>query len=128
MSRASEARARNRKARRALNRAGVVAMDRVVIDAAALAAGAFNGGNLVDLIAYQISEGLTRLDADGADLVHGKTAITIGEHPDHPSALTIEIKADTLKEDGGLDLGDIAVAPIDESDLDDSDDGLIANP
>lgn len=128
MSRASETRSRNRKARRALNRAGVVAMDRVVIDAAALAAGAFNGGNLVDLIAYQISEGLTRLDRDGADLVHGKTAITIGEHPDHPSALTIEIKADTLKREGGFDLGDIAIAPADESDLDDSDDGLLATP
>lgn len=103
-------------------------MDRVVIDSAALAAGAFNGGNLVDLIAYQIAEGLGRLDAEGADLVHGKTAITIGEHPDHPSALTIEIKADTLKREGGLDLGDIAIAPADESDLDDSDDDLLASP
>lgn len=111
-----------------MNRAGVAAMDRVVIDSAALAAGAFNGGNLVDLIAYQISEGLARLDRDGADLIHGKTAITIGEHPDHPHALTIEIKADTLKREGGLDLGDIAIAPVDESDLDDSDDGLLASP
>ncbi len=103
-------------------RAGVALMDRVTIDGAALAAGVFNGGSTVDLIAYQISEGLTRLDAAGADLVHGKTAVTIGEHPDYPNGLTIEIKASALKR------GDIAVPPADESDLDDSDDGLLASP
>lgn len=109
-----------------MNRAGVALMDRVTIDAAALAAGVYNGGSTTDLIAYQIAEGLGRLDAAGADLVHGTTAVTIGEHPDFPSGLTIELKASKLKDD------DIAIAPVDEADLpdtdDESDDGILTGP
>lgn len=88
MSRGSEA----RRQRRALKAAGVALMDRVVIDSGALAAGVLNGGNTLDLIAYQISEGLTRLDAAGADIVTGHTVVSIGAHPDF-DGLTIEIKA-----------------------------------
>jgi len=93
MSRGSDA----RRQRRALKSAGVVLMDRVVIDSGAFAAAVANGANLVDLIAYHVGEALTRLDEQGADIVGGKTAVTIGRHPDHPGGVTIEAKAATLK-------------------------------
>lgn len=125
MSRASDARRQNRKARRAMDRAGVALVDRVSIDGAALAAGASNGGDVVELIAYQVAEGLGRLDRGGADIIHGTTAITIGSHPDYPGALTIELKAGKLKSEPVEN--DIAIAPADEADLDDSDDGLLAS-
>ena len=93
MSRASNA----RRERRALARAGVELMDRVTIDDNALAAAVTKGANLVDLIAYHVALGLTRLDDAGADIVGGKTAATIGRHPDFPGGVTIEIKVDSRK-------------------------------
>lgn len=112
MSRGSEA----RRQRRALSKAGVAKLDRVAIDSGALAAAVANGANLVDLIAYHVSEALTRLDADGADIVNGHTVVSIGAHPDFPGSVTIEAKAGTLKIEVDPDPG----CPIDHS-LDGSD-------
>lgn len=97
MSRSSNARRANRRQKAALRAVGVAKMDRVVIDGAALAAVVERGADLVDFVSLHVSGALGRLDAEGADIVHGQTAITIGEHPDFPGGLTIEAKASTLK-------------------------------
>lgn len=107
MSRGSDA----RRQRRALSKAGVAFLDRVSIDAGAVTAAVANGANLVDLIAYHISEALTRLDGQGADIVSGHTAVTIGAHPDYPGSITIEAKAGTRKREVDPDPG----CPIDHS-------------
>ena len=52
MSRSSAA----RKQRRALKSAGVVMMDRVVIDGEALASAVSKGANLVELVAFHVGE------------------------------------------------------------------------
>jgi len=106
-----------------MTRAGVAKVDRVVIDSGALAAAVSNGANLVDLVAYHVAEALTHLDAEGADIIAGHTVVSIGRHPDFPGGVTVEAKAGTLKAPG-----EIAVEPVDEDDLDDSDDGLLASP
>lgn len=112
MSRGSEA----RRQRRALKAAGVEFMDRVSIDSGALAAAVTNGANLVDIIAYHVAGALGRLDEQGADIVGGRTAVTIGAHPDFPGGVTIEAKAATRKRPADPDPG----CPIDHS-LDGSD-------
>lgn len=123
MSRASE----SRRQRRTLSKAGIAKMDRVVIDSGAFAAAVTNGANLVDLIAYHVAEALGRLDADGADIVGGKTVISIGEHPDFPGGVTIEAKAATLKRGAVEHPGDCddPRCPLDHSldQLDDEEDG-----
>jgi hypothetical protein len=43
--------------------------------------------------------------------VNGRTAVTIGAHPDFPGAVTIEAKAGTRKQERDLDPG----CPIDHS-------------
>lgn len=114
MSRASDA----RRQRRALKSAGVALLDRVVIDSGALAAAVTNGANLVDLVAYHVSEALTRLDDQGGDIIAGRTVVSIGAHPDFPGGVTIEAKAGTLKTSVDPDPG----CPIDHSlDADDDD-------
>lgn len=112
MSRGSEA----RRQRRALKSAGVAALDRVVIDSGALAAAVANGANLVDLVAYHVSEALTRLDEGGADIVGGKTVITIGAHPDFPGGVTVEAKAATMKREADPDPGCMIDHSLDGSD------------
>ena len=112
MSRSSDA----RRERRALKAAGIARLDRVSIESDALAAAVENGANLVDLVAFHVAEALERLDADGADIVGGRTVVSIGAHPDHPGAVTIEAKAATLKRGADPDPG----CPIDHS-LDGSD-------
>lgn len=92
MSRASAA----RKQRRALKSAGVVLMDRVVIDGDALIAAASKGANLVDLVTFHVGEALTRLDAQGGNVLE-RCAVTIGEHPDFSGGITIEAKVATVK-------------------------------
>lgn len=94
MSRGSEA----RRQKRALSKAGVALMDRVTIDSGALAAAVANGAPLVDLISYHVSEALTRLDEQGADIVAGRTVATIGTHPDFPGGLTVEVKVDRRRQ------------------------------
>lgn len=89
-----------RRERRALKSAGVALLDRVSIDSAAMAAAVEKGANLVDLVAYHVSEALTRLDEQGADIVGGHTVVSIGQHPDFPGSVTIEAKAGTLKRVG----------------------------
>lgn len=93
MSRGSDA----RRQRRALAKAGVEFMDRVSIDSGALAAAVANGANLVDLVSYHVAEALGRLDEQGADIIGGTTAVTIGQHPDFPGGVTIEAKAGKRK-------------------------------
>ena len=115
MSRGSDA----RRQRRALKSAGVALMDRVAIDSGAFAAAVLQGADAVDLVAFHVAEALGRLDEQGADIVYGQTAVTIGQHPDYPGAVTIEAKAATLKS---------AVATELDDDDDDSDDGLLAGP
>lgn len=112
MSRGSEA----RRQRRALKAAGVEFMDRVSIDSGALAAAVANGADLVDLVAYHVAEALGRLDEQGADIVGGHTAVTIGQHPDFPGGVTIEAKAATRKRS--------AVDPDPECPVDHSLDGI----
>lgn len=107
MSRSSDA----RRERRALAKAGVALMDRVSIESGALAAAVEKGADLVDLIAFHVSEALARLDEQGADIVAGRTVISIGAHPDYPGAVTIEAKAATLKRSVDPDPG----CPIDHS-------------
>lgn len=108
MSRASE----SRRQRRALKAAGVAVMHRVSIERGALDAYMANSsGDPLDLVAFQISEALTVLDGQGADVLGGRTVISIGAHPDYPGALTIEAKADTLKPTVDPDPG----CPIDHS-------------
>ncbi len=92
MSRASAA----RKQRRALKSAGVALMDRVVIDDLALTAAAAKGANLVDLVAFHVSEALERLDAQGGDVLD-QCAVTIGRHPDFPGGVTVEAKVGSRK-------------------------------
>lgn len=77
--------------------AGVEFLDRVSIESDALAAAVANGANLIDLVAYHVAGALERLDEQGADIVSGTTAVTIGQHPDHPGAVTIEAKAGKRK-------------------------------
>ena len=93
MSRSSDA----RRQRRAIKAAGAVLLDRVSIESDALAAAVSNGANLVDLVAFHVAGALERLDAQGADIVSGHTVVSIGRHPDFPSAVTIEAKAATMK-------------------------------
>lgn len=93
MSRASDA----RRQRRALKSAGVVLLDRVALESDALAAAVAKGANLIDLVALHVAEALERLDATGADIIGGRTVITIGAHPDFPGAVTIEAKAARMK-------------------------------
>jgi hypothetical protein len=92
----SNARKENRAARRTLTRAGVALLDRVSIEGDALAKAVTSGADLVDLISYHVSEALTRLDAQGGDVL-GRTVVTIGEHPDFPGAVTIEAKVASMK-------------------------------
>lgn len=105
MSRASNARRRNRAERRTLKAAGVAAMERMSIESDALAAAVTKGANLVDLVAFHVAEALERLDAAGADIVSGRTVVTIGEHPDYPGAVTIEAKAASMKREIDPDPG-----------------------
>lgn len=124
MSRGSDA----RRQRRAVKRAGVAKLERVVIDGAAVAKAVTAGVDLVELVAYHVDIALKALDAGGADVL-AHTVVTIGEHPDFPGDLMIEAKAASLK--AKSDLEDIAIPPADEKDLpdtDDSDDGLLASP
>lgn len=86
-----------RRERRALKSAGVAVMDRVSIESGAMAAAVANGANLVDLIAFHVAGALERLDEQGADIVTGRTVVSIGAHPDFPGSVTIEAKAATLK-------------------------------
>ncbi len=113
MSRGSDA----RRQRRSMKRHGIALVDRVSIEADALAAAVAKGANLVDLVAYHVSEALTRLDAQGGDVL-GRTAVTIGEHPDFPGAVTIEAKVATLKREPG----DGCDCPVDHTDGGDDDD------
>lgn len=98
MSSRSQARTKNRAARRAMAQAGVALMDRVSIDAEAVAAAVTKGADVVDLVAYHVSEALTRLDDAGGNVLK-RTVITIGEHPDYPGSVTIEAKVASLKAD-----------------------------
>lgn len=115
-----------RRERRAIKRAGVAKLERVIIDGAALAMGVAKGINLVELVGYHVDEALKKLDAAGADVL-AHTVVTIGEHPDYPGDLMIEAKSANLK--AKSDVVEIAIPPADEGDLPDSDsgDGLIAN-
>lgn len=79
-----------------MNRAGVALVDRVSIESDALAAAAVKGANLVDLVAFHVSEALTRLDDAGGDVLGG-AAVTIGAHPDYPGVVTIEAKVASKK-------------------------------
>lgn len=110
MSRASEA----RRQRRALKGAGVEFLDRVSIDSGALAAAESNGANAVDLIAYHVAEALGRLDEQGADIIGGTTAVTIGQHPDFHGGVTIEAKAGKRKV-GHAEIDPDPGCPIDHS-------------
>jgi hypothetical protein len=97
----------SRRERRTLKAAGIAKLDRVSIESDALAAAVEKGADLVDLIAYHVAQALERLDADGADVVSGRTVVTIGSHPDFPGAVTIEAKAATLKRKGDDDDSDV---------------------
>lgn len=77
--------------------AGVEFVDRVSIDSAAVVKAVVEGASIVDLIAYHVSGALERLDEAGADIAAGHTIVSIGQHPDHPGAVTIEAKANTRK-------------------------------
>lgn len=92
MSRASD----SRRQRRAIKRAGVAKLERVVIDGAAVAAAVAAGVNLVELVAYHVAASLEALDLNGADVL-AHTVVTIGEHPDFPGDLMIEAKAANVK-------------------------------
>jgi hypothetical protein len=111
VSRSSE----SRRQRRAMKAAGVALVDRVTIDSGALAAAVTKGADVVDLVAYHVAQALTRLDAQGGDVL-AHTAVTIGAHPDFPGGVTIEAKVASRKRG----------APADNED-DESGDGLIAN-
>lgn len=100
-----------------MSRAGVALVDRVSIEGDALAAAATKGADVVDLVAYHVAQALTRLDAAGGDVL-ARTAVTIGEHPDYPGAVTIEAKVASLKRSVDPDPG----CPIDHG-LDDESDG-----
>lgn len=116
MSRASEARAKKRAAKRR----GAVLYDSITITAGALDAAEAKGADRVDFIAFHVANALTRLDDAGGDL-EAFTVVTIGEHPEHPGDLTIEAKVSKLKPQPVIDRGDIAVLPADEADLPDTD-------
>ena len=88
-----------RKQRRALKAAGVVIMDRVVIDAAAIAAAKSKGANVVELVALHVGEALERVDAQGGHVLD-RCVVTIGQHPDFPNAVTIEAKVASRKVPG----------------------------
>jgi hypothetical protein len=91
-------------------------MDRVSIDSGALAKAVTAGANVVDLIAYHVAEALGRLDEQGADIVSGRTAVTIGQHPDFPGGVTIEAKAATRKRGVDPDPGCLIDHSLDGSD------------
>ena len=111
MSRASDA----RRQRRALEGAGVEFLDRVSIDSGALAAAVTNGANVVDLVAFHVAEALERLDEQGADIIGGTTAVTIGQHPDFPGGVTIEAKAGKRKRPAAAEVDPDPGCPIDHS-------------
>jgi hypothetical protein len=119
VSRGSDARRR----RRAVKRAGVAKLERVVISGPAVAKAVAEGVDLVVLVAYHVDVALKALDAGGADVL-AHTVVTIGEHPDFPGDLMVEAKSSNLK--AKSDVEDIAIPPADEADLDDSGDGLLA--
>lgn len=120
MSRGSD----SRRQRRAIKRAGIAHLERVVISGDAVAAAVVKGVDLIDLVSLHVASALEALDVGGADVL-AHTVVTIGEHPDYPGDLMIEAKAANLKAKSGLE--DIAIPPADEADLDDSDDGLLAS-
>lgn len=119
---------RARKERRAIKRAGVAKLERVVISGDAVAAAVVKGIDLIDIVSLHVSTALEALDLAGADVL-AHTVVTIGEHPDFPGDLMIEAKSANLK--AKSDDVEIAIAPADESDLpdtdDESDDGLLAS-
>lgn len=72
-------------------------------------------GDLVDVIAYQTAHAIKRLALNGADL-NANLAITVGQHPSFPGALTIEAKAAKRADPFRLvDEGDLS-EPIDDVD------------
>lgn len=91
----------NRRARREMSKNGIALLDRVSIDGAALAASVEKGVDLVDLVAYHVAEALTRLDGQGGDVL-AHSVVTIGQHPEHPDALTIEAKVARMKPTGPI--------------------------
>lgn len=97
MSRASNARRASRRQKAALRANGIAVMDRVVIEGDALAKVVERGADIVDFVSLHVAGALGRLDEQGADIVRGQVAVTLGEHPDFPGALTVEAKASTLK-------------------------------
>lgn len=110
MSRASDA----RRQKRAAARRGVIAVDRVTIDGAAIAAAVLNGASLVDFLAYNVAEALNRLDIAGYD-VPRHTVVTMGERPgDAPGDITIEVKVAHAK-DAPAEHADGCDCPIDHS-------------
>jgi hypothetical protein len=110
VSRASEA----RRQRRALKKAGVALLDRVVIDSGALASAVTKGADVVDLVAFHVSQALERLHGQGGDVL-AHTVVTIGSHPDFPEGVTIEAKVERKR---------AGFTPEDP----DTDDGLLAEP
>lgn len=124
MSKAREARRRQERAKKAAGVA-LVCREALPLDDAPM----FVGPSIDVLVAY-VGETLRALDGNGADLT-ATIAITIGT--DHPSLLAgqtvIEAKAAKRKT---VDAGEIAVPPVDEADLPDTDDesagGSLATP
>ena len=96
-----------RRERRAIKRAGVARLERVIIAGPAVAASVAQGIDLVGLVAYHVDTALRALDSSGGDVL-AHTVITIGEHPDYPGDLMIEAKAANLKAKSDLadDTGD----------------------
>lgn len=86
-------RAKNRAERRALAAHGVAVLHRVSLESGAIAKAVENGASALDLVAFQVAGALENLAEQGADIIGGRTVVTIGTHPDYPDALTIEAKA-----------------------------------
>jgi hypothetical protein len=81
-----------RRQRRALKKAGIGNMHRLVIERAAiekLERESEHDG--LDLVMHTVESALRALIAEGVDVMR-HTVVTIGEHPDFPDAVTVEAK------------------------------------
>lgn len=109
MSRSSDA----RKAKRQQQRAGVALVERVVVGSDALAAAVMHERiDPIDVLMHAVHEAVRSLASQGGSVLE-HTVITIGDHPDHPGALTVEAKVSRMLSQAERDAADLAALDID---------------
>ena len=90
-----ERRRADRNVKRELAAQGVAAVSRIVIERSAIVAGNEQGVDVIDMLMLNVDRALHELIDAGGDVLK-RTVVLVGEHPDHPDAITIEAKVASL--------------------------------